>query len=153
MCSSSPRRCRRAGLSLLESLVALVIFGLALAPVIWLFGSARRASASADRMLRATLYGQTVLDALVALKDDELPPVPDAETELAGTAGSGRWDEIVAMLALPPPFPMERRVTGRRLLDGSIELKVALAWERLPGRPETRHGLTLRGLRVPRPVP
>ena len=67
---------RRRGLSLIEALLAAVLFVVLLVPVVLIYGSSNRVGYAADRMLDATLHGQTLLESLAALEDHELPPVP-----------------------------------------------------------------------------
>jgi hypothetical protein len=152
---------RRRGLSLLEALLAAVLFVVLLVPVVLIYGSSNRVGYAADRMLDATLHGQTLLESLAALEDHELPPVPagasvplfvddpDAALSAPSGGGSGRWDEVAAWLELPPPFPMTRVVTAERLASGPVVLRVEIAWLALPGRPETGRVVTLQTLASP----
>lgn len=149
MCSSIPRS-RRPGLSLVEALLAVLILAVAGIPLVQLLASARRAGHSAERMLQAGLHGQTILDAVCALSPDELPGASDAETEWEGAGGvqpgTGRWDEVRAYLAAPPPFPLERRILARRFPDGTVLVRVELAWRRVVDQVESRTVRSFTGL-------
>lgn len=152
---------RRRGLSLLEALLAAVLFVVLLVPVVLLYGTSNRVGYAADRMLDATLHGQTLLESLAALRPDELPIPPgpgrvtlfvdDPDAALAAplAGGAGRWEEVAAWLELPPPFPMTRVISAERLAAGPVVLKVEIAWLAFPGRPKTGRVVTLQSLASP----
>src|ERR1043166_2017642 len=114
-------KCSR-GISILEVLISIIIFMLALIPVADLFSTSNRMAASAQRFLEATLHAQTLLEAVCEIDPDDLPRLPDAPAtgdaddkllldsdgnQLSG--GKGRWPELVTWFNKPPAFPMERR--------------------------------------------
>jgi hypothetical protein len=161
MCSSSRPRCRRRtsrGVTILELVLAVAIFAVAMVPILQVITDANRTSYSADRYLRASVHAQMILDALVALDASELPPVPvDGATLLldegqVASGGAPRWLEVVAFLAQPPPFEgMERRIQAERYGDpGKTTFEVRLRWRRLGHVEGSWVSLTMRGVSNPK---
>jgi prepilin-type N-terminal cleavage/methylation domain-containing protein len=148
MSSSSPDRARRA-LTLVEVLICLVIFALALTPVISLFSSSHRAGHMARRQMEATMHAQTLLEAVAQLEPWELPAVPRGsavtllETGGAPAGGGGRWPQVVAYFARPTRLPMQRRVTAMRMQGGAPLVSVEVGWLAVEGEPVTRQNLLL----------
>ncbi len=146
----------RGGLSLLEVLITMVILVTVMGPVLLIFGSATRVGHAADRMLRATLHAQVLLDAFTQLGPDELPITAGGETELyrdgSGLAagGGGRYlDEIPAFLASPAPVEARRRIVAEQLPDGPVTIRVELEWDAHSMAEAPERKLVLEGLATP----
>ena len=154
---------RRSGFSMLELVIAVTIFVLAFIPIVELLGTSRRVTAASMRLLEATMYAQTLLEGILPLDDEELPPGTGGYTILssvqAAPAGSGRWTEVQKFFDQPPPFPMETRlVLAKRLpdpLDPSkhdrIVITVKIEFLRLVTDGDSEQVVVLEGLLDPRP--
>jgi len=138
-------------------LIGLTLFTVLLGPLVRILGSATRTSYSADRLLRATRHGQTLLEALASLEPREVPlgTPPPAEALLYDAAGglrgpgAGRWDEVEAFFASPPPFPMERTLRALATPGGRVVFRLEMTWLAQPDRPESARTLTLDALAKP----
>lgn len=145
------------GVSLIEIVIAVGIFAMALVPLIDLVVSSSRISVSATRMLDATLYGQTLLQALAELEPTEFPPVATGEERLildgatAPSSGGGpRWQALMAYCALPPVFTMQRRAFARRMPGGELVVRVELEWAAAPTDTARVQRVSLQTLSTPR---
>jgi prepilin-type N-terminal cleavage/methylation domain-containing protein len=147
---------RAHGFSLLELLISIVIFMIALIPIADMLSSGNRLAAAGHRLLEATLHGQTLLEAITQLEPREIPADGSTESLLlegpsaAAPGGSGRWPELVTFYSRPTPFPMERQVRASKLPDGRTIISVHIEFERVPGEAATRHTILMQGLAVPR---
>lgn len=155
--SSSSRE--RRGVSILEVLIALVIFLIALVPIADLATSSTRFTASASRMLESAMYAQRLLEAIAQLEPDELPPSEQDNWEVAmdgrrtAEGGSPRWLALAPALEARPPFPMEyRSVTAKKLAGGLVAVSFELVFLRVAGEPE-EYTLVVRALLSPRSWP
>ena len=143
--------CPERGFSLVEVLICLVIFALALVPIINLFSESHRVGHSAHRMMEASLSAQTLLEAVGQLDVSELPAVPaSSEVVLLEDGGpptgatAGRWPQVAAYFARPLPFEMRRRVLAQRLPGGPLQVRVEVEWLATPGEPRTRQHQVLQ---------
>lgn len=157
---------RRAGLSLLEVLIVLLLAGAVLGPLVGSFISSERIGFSAERLLEATIRGEAMLEALLELevadvpapaRVDEVTIWDDDGSYLAGS--TPRWQRLLDLFASSLPtdsegFRPRRRVTMSPLPQAHFvpststadELRqflvvVHVSWERLPGKPGTRMGV------------
>lgn len=145
----------RDAFSLLEVVICLLIFGLALQPIMQMLTASHRMSVSARHLLDATVQAQTLLEAVGQLSTAELPPIPPGtETVILparGVAsGAGRWREVAAFFARPTPIPMDRRVIARRFPTGELQLRVEVDWIALVHDEKTRQTLSLATFSTPR---
>lgn len=157
----------RRGFSLLEVLVATVLFLVLLAPLTRMMMGANRAGVAANRLLEVTAYGQTVLEAVELLTPADLgAAIP------AGSSGPYTVHESLGVpLATAPgtsppavpggevtlekittyleqarfPFQLGKRLTLENLSGGHVAVELRLNFPRLPTEPEALHTVLLRG--------
>lgn len=142
--------------------MTLLILSALIGPMTVLFSQANRTSFAADRLLEATVHGQKILDGLVALPLEELPPIGVAlggfQTLYDGSnlvPGGPRWeDEVRPFLESPTAFPgLRRQIEAQRVHAGQIEhfvFRVTLTWNPLPQRPQDSRSIVLTGQSYPR---
>lgn len=131
-------RRRSAGFTLLEVLLAFVIFALSFAVVLEILGGSMRSSIRAREYTEAALLGQSLMD----LVGTEFPLEESAQT--GESPGGYRWDLVVS--AYQPRHEEDRalelaELAGTRLFW--IELDVS--WGQEPRRREVRFS-TVRGV-------
>ncbi len=150
---------RRSGFSVLEIVIAITLFLVAMVPIVSLFTQVNRTSYASNRLLDATLHGQLALEAILELEPDELPALADTDQKILfddvtglRLTGGPRWDEIIAYLSLPPPFPMSnRRIVAETFGDpGKISITVEIRWLRVAQDENTSRSIELRGVSSPR---
>jgi len=116
-------RCRSAGFSLLEVLVAFMILALVATALFELFGGALRNAGAASDWSRALLLAQSHLAEAASAE-------PLREGSAAGTDDDGRiaWQTAVAPYAAPDPDPDLERVSETmttRVFRVSVEVRYA----------------------------
>lgn len=157
----------RPGFSILEVLMATVLFLVLLVPLLRMMMGANRAGVAANRLLEVTAYGQTVLEAAQLLTPDQLPlaaqnatgpfPVyeslgiplasaPDAPPQLVQD-GELSFTTIETYLGQPHfPFTLAKRLTVERLPGGHVAVELKLGFPRLPtDSGDNLHYIVLRG--------
>lgn len=141
-------------MSILEIVLGLAIFAIAMPAILQLFTNLNRTTYAADRLVDATIHGQMILEAVLELQQDELPTIPatgsvvlfqDGVGVLPG--GTSRWDEVVAFLAQPVPVPgMIRTITAERFAaDDRLLLVVSLEWRRVGHEAGNVQSIRLQG--------
>lgn len=160
MRSDSRSASRRRALSLVEVLLTLVIFSLALAPIINLFTSAHRIGHAARRLVDVTLHAQAILEALAELEPVDFPASIATSGQMTLMADSGgvtvgqsdRYDQVVAFFQRQPlPVAgMQRTVNARRLQTGELEVWIVVDWLAVIGEEKTKQTITLSMLSSPR---
>lgn len=150
-----PHRSRRA-FSLLEVLVSLLILSLILVPIINMFMTSRRVSHSAGRTVDITIHCQMLLEALSHLEPRDLPEI-EADSDLllmadgvpVSSDGSPNFQLLLGAFKKPPPLPMERKLSARRLPTGELALRIEVTWLAVVGEERTRQKATFRMLTIP----
>lgn len=140
------RACReRAGLCLLEVLMALAVLALAFLPVARLLTASSITGQSAHRLLAAALHARALAETISQLDPHELPAVSRdgqrvlGEPELSGPAA------LPAVSATPrPAFLTRRSIVLRRLADGTLVARAQVEWNVVPGDPGTRQVLAMQ---------
>ncbi|MCB9496616.1 MAG: type II secretion system protein [Fibrobacteria bacterium] len=122
--SAHPGRRRRAGYTLVEVLIAMVILGLVLPGLATMLVSSRKALTSNFRMDQAFSFGQLVLDSVAILPAGQVV-AGTRTTSLSGT-------DYVASLA------------PSTAADGSIRLALTISWNQAGKVHQVRLGEVMR---------
>jgi general secretion pathway protein I len=129
---------RRQGFTLVEVVVALVIFGLAFAVLARIVQTGVLQSGRAEAMTTATLLARSQLARIGA-------DVPVAEGELEGDAGGGfRWRIVIRPAALAGDHGDRADPSNRQPLILPYQVEVTVAW----GQAGPAQTLTLTSLRL-----
>lgn len=146
----------RRGFSLIEVLMCLLILSTIVVPIIDMVITSRRVSHSASRSVDVTLHAQTVLEAVSHLEPKELPEIAaDGERMLLADGirlppgGGDRFKTLESSFQRPPPVPMTRRVSARRLATGELALRIKVSYLAVVGEERTRQEATFRMLTIP----
>ena len=110
---------RQGGLTLLETMVALVILGLVVLGFLAVFQSSTRLAGDSERWSRAVAYAE---DAMETVKLE--PPPGSAGPARAGLAGgfarsveARAWDDSLRLVTVVVTLPDGGRVTLNRLVE------------------------------------
>jgi general secretion pathway protein I len=134
-----PTQCRgQSGFTLLEVLLAFVIFALSFAVVLEILGGSMRSSMKAREYTEAALLGQSLMD-LVGTE------IPLGEGSLTGEAPGGyRWELVVTPYT--PRFEEDRSLEMAELSATAMFIvDLDVAWGQ-PPRDRTVHFSTVRGI-------
>ncbi|MBI3893907.1 MAG: hypothetical protein HY303_20505 [Candidatus Wallbacteria bacterium] len=149
----------RRATSLIEVLVACLILGLALVPVVNLLQQSRRITYQASQQVAAAAEAQTLLEALSTLGVLELPAgsVTAEGAELlsdagaAAAAGSARWKKVSELFQSRASRLLKRSVRAT-LFAGDVSgqdrvlMEVSVTYDRMPGEPTTSQTVVLAAL-------
>ena len=151
--------------SLIELIVAVVIFAMALIPIADLMSASRRTTASSMRLLQASSYAQTLLEGILPLDLDELPAGGPGEWTLLSTAGPSpagtgpRWTEVKRFFDQPTSFPMAARVVTARSIPNPLDptrpsrtlIRTKVEFLRVVTDEDSVQEVVLEGMLDPRP--
>ena len=145
------------GFSLLEVMICLVILAFTLVPIVDMFSNSHRISHSSQRLVQVSLHGQMLIEAVAMMNPEDLPTIPvDAEVtllsdDLGGVGGGGpQFASLNTFFQKPPPFKMQRTLTGRRLPTGELLVRIKMEWLGVAQEDSTHQEITLRMLSAPR---
>lgn len=155
----------RRGFSMIELVISVVIFAAALIPIADLMSASRRTTASSLRLLQATTYAQTLLEAVLPLDLEELPAGPTANWTLLSSmqpvqGGTGtRWTLVRKFFDGPPPFPMVARLVTARTIPNPVDparpsrtvIRAKVEFLRVTTDEDSVQEVVLEGLLDPRP--
>lgn len=159
---------RRRGVSMLEVVLVVVVFVIAMAPISSMMLQTNRVGAAASKVVAGTAHGQVLIQSLQSLPTASLPlaPVPEgvpssslAPVRLlwdeddqpdgptgAEPGGSENWQAFVQFYRKDRPFRMRRTVTATRLRFGEVQVRVDLSWPIAEGRSGARYEMVFHGL-------
>lgn len=154
----------RRGFSMIELVISVVIFAAALIPIADLMSASRRTTASSLRLLQATTYAQTLLEAVLPLDLDELPTGTATNWTLLSTmqpvqGGTNRWSDVRKYFDGPPPFPMVARIVTARTIPNPVDparpsrtvIRAKVEFLRITTDEDSIQEVVLEGLLDPRP--
>lgn len=133
----------RRGVSLLEILISLTLFLLMLVPLLELLTGSHRRSVSARKLLDATSFAQTLMDAVAELPAGDLAAVTAAaRIQLSDdlddpTLPKGpRWNEIRTYAKYRKPAAVTSWVlTAERTATGHVMVRIHVTWHPPAGEP------------------
>ena len=109
---------RRGGLTLLETMVALVILGLVVLGFLAVFQSSARLAGDSERWSQAVAYAE---DAMETVKIDPRGSAGPARAGLAGgfaqSVEARAWDDSLRLVTVVVTLPGGGRVTLNRLVE------------------------------------
>lgn len=151
----------RQGFSMVEILMATVILVLALVPIMNQLNTTHRIGISAQKLYQAASHAQNLLEAIVQLEIEELPPnlhsaavdTPVILLEDGTPPGEGagtRWVDVVRYWSDEELPGVHRKVEANRLASGAIEIRIELEWLRTITDEDSGQKIELTGFAMPR---